>query len=155
MRVLLKLTLDCEPETAWQRIQQPAMLQAVSAPIMTVYSLEPDGFRAEWTDSPHRIALRLFGLIPFGKQLVLVSRRIGHGSGVNILRDTGGAYTGPLSLLKNWDHRMAISALPDGRALFRDQLRVNAGLLTPLAWPAIWLMWQARGAKIQRLARDW
>ena len=155
MRVLLKLTLDCEAETAWQRIQQPAMLQAVSAPIMKVRSLEDEGFSETWTDAPHRVELRLFGLVPFGKQLIKVSRREGHGSGINILRDTGGSYAGPLALINNWDHRLAISALPDGRALFRDQLRVSASWLTPLAWPALWLMWQARGAKIRRLARDW
>lgn len=155
MRVLLKLTLDCEPEAAWDRLHDPVTFAAVMKPLMSVKSLEPAGFPERWDLTPHRISLRLFGLIPLGTQSVRLSEREGAATGIKILRDTGVAESGALALLNNWDHRMAISSTDDGRALYRDQLRVSAGALTPLAWPGLWLFWQWRGAKLKRLSADW
>ena len=50
---------------------------------------------------------------------------------------------------------MAVSALPGARTLFRDQLSVEAGVLTPLLWIGFWAFWQWRGIQIRRLSRDW
>ncbi|MFM6974892.1 MAG: hypothetical protein ACKOXM_07185 [Agromyces sp.] len=155
MRVLLKMTLDCEPETVWAKLHDPAVFARVMWPLVRVRSLEPGGFPERWEHAEHRIALTMFGLMPMGVQSVRLSAREGEATGINILRDTGVAESGLLTLLRNWDHRMAISELPDGRTLYRDQLRVRAGFLTPLAWPGLWLFWQWRGMAMKRLSADW
>lgn len=155
MRVLLKLTLDCEPETAWAKLHDPGTFAAVMAPLIRVKSTEPGGLPERWQAGSHGLELRVFGLIPIGRQSVRLSSREGAATGINILRDTGVAESGALRLLHGWDHRMALSREYDGRTLYRDQLRVQAGILTPLVWPTMWLFWQWRGAKLRRLSADW
>lgn len=155
MRVLLKCHLNCEPETAWAKLHDPRVFSQVMAPLMTARSLEAEGFPERWAMGSHRIQLRLLGLIPLGVQSVKLSSREGEATGIRILRDQGVAESGALTLLRNWDHRMAVSATDDGRTLYRDQLRVRAGVLTPLAWPGLWLFWQWRGRQLMRLSTDW
>lgn len=154
MRVLLKLQLDCEAETAWIKLHEPETFAAVFAPLIRVRPLEPGGFPATWERGEYRIQLRLLGVIPMGTQLVKLDFRENTETGINVLRDTGGALGGPLALLRGWDHRMAVSAMKDGRTLYRDQLRAS-GPFSVLAWPVLWLAWQWRAARLTWLARDW
>ncbi|HLP23395.1 MAG TPA: hypothetical protein VK139_05075 [Microbacteriaceae bacterium] len=155
MRVLLKLRLDCEPDTVWDKLHDPSVFAQVMAPLMTAQSKEVGGFPPRWLPGEHVIALKLFGLIPVGRQSVRLSERNGTASGIRVLRDTGIGLSGPLAMMTGWDHRMALSETSDGRTLYRDQLRVRAGWLTPLAWPGLWLFWQWRGRQLRRFASDW
>lgn len=81
---------------------------------------------------------------------------------VRILHDSGGGLSGMLAALPHLDHRMAIAPDPAGpdaegrlRTLYRDQLVVRAGALTPLAWYAMWGFWQWRGMRLRQLAPTW
>ena len=75
--------------------------------------------------------------------------------GVRMLRDAGGALTGPLSAFRQWDHRMAVSPLPDGRTLYRDRLTATAGALDVALWYPTWAFWQWRGMRLRQLAPTW
>ena len=165
MRVLLKLELDCEPDAAWAALRSPTAFRQVSAPIMKFTSLDDGGFPETWSDGEHRLSARAFGLVPAGEQLVDIrtEERLEHTAGgrheaptpVRIVHDTGRGLTFPLTLTTEWHHRMAVSALPDGRTLYRDQLTFSAGLLSPAAWVAYWVFWQWRGMALKRLAPSW
>jgi hypothetical protein len=164
MRVLLKLVLDCEPDAAWQALRSPAVFRQVSAPLMVFTSLDPGGFEETWSEGEHRVAAKAFGLVPAGEQIIAIrtEERLDHVHGkhenpplVRIVHDTGRGLGWPLTLTKHWHHRMAVSAQPGGRTLYRDQLEFEAGALTPLLWVAYWGFWQWRAAAIKRLARDW
>ena len=50
---------------------------------------------------------------------------------------------------------MAVSALPDGRTLYRDQLLAHAGALDLVAWYPTWAFWQWRGLRLRQLAPTW
>jgi hypothetical protein len=165
MRVLLKLVLDCSPDDAWRALRSPEVFQQVSAPLMRFESLDAGGFTETWSEGEHRVRATAFGLVPAGEQLIDISteERLEHPphgrheapTPVRIVHDTGRGLTFPLTLTTGWHHRMAVSALPDGRTLYRDQLEFSAGLLSPAAWAAYWLFWQVRGLAIQRLSADW
>jgi hypothetical protein len=164
MRVLLKLVLDCEPDAAWQALRSPAVFRAVSEPLMAFSSLDSGGFTETWSEGEHRVAAKAFGLVPAGAQIIDIrtEERLDHVHGkhenpavVRIVHDTGRGLTWPLTLTTHWHHRMAVSALSDGRTLYRDQLEFSAGALTPVVWVAYWAFWQWRGIAIKRLARDW
>ena len=153
MRVLLKLTLDCTPDAAWRALRDPRVFRQVAAPLLSVVSLEPDGFPESFPVGDHRVEVSGLGVVPMGEQLIrLAYTRKGD---ARILRDTGGPTSGLLSLITDWEHAMAVSPLPDGRTLYRDQLRFDAGALTPLLWPVLWAEWQWRGLQIRRVSREW
>ena len=155
MRVLLKLTLDCTPDAAWRALRSPAVLREVVAPWLDFSSLEQEGLPTIWPEGPHKVLALAFRRFPAGEELVDVSYPGGLPTGVRMLRDGGGALTGPLALFDRWDHRMAVSALPDGRTLYRDQLLARAGALDVVAWYPTWAFWQWRGMRLRQLAPTW
>ena len=151
MRILLKLVLDCPPDAAWRAIRSPATFASVSAPFTTFESLEPDGFPEQWSAGDHPVRVRALGVLPIGRQSIAISfpRRA---DGVRMMRDDGGGLDGPLALVTEWHHTMAVSEAPDGRTLYRDRLQFDAGPLTLVMWPVYWLYWQWRALRMRRLA---
>lgn len=154
MRILLKLELDCTPDAAWDAIRSPAVFQQVSSPLTTFASLEEGGFPARWPEGRHLVSVRALGITDIGRQSIDISypRRT---DGVRLMRDSGIGVSGPISLVTRWRHEMAVSELPDGRTLYRDQLRFTAGPLTLPMWAAYWLFWQWRAFGLRRLAPTW
>jgi hypothetical protein len=149
MRVTLRLELDAYPETVWAMLHDPLALGAVVAPLM---ELEPVGHRRfppTWTSGDHLVRLRLFGLLPLGDQRIRLSTS--RKGDARILEDSGGPVSGVLGLVTGWRHRMAVSPLPGGRTLYRDRLDVSAGILTPVVWLGLWLLWQYRALGIRRV----
>lgn len=164
MRVLLKLVLDCDADAAWKALRSPAVFRQVSAPLMAFESLDADGFPETWPPGEHLLAATAFGVVPAGRQSVDIrtEQRLDHVHGrhegpvvVRIVHDTGHGLTFPLNLVTGWHHQMAVSPLPDGRTLYRDQLSFDAGALGPFAWLAFWAFWQWRGLALRRLAPGW
>ncbi len=155
MRVLLKLTLECTPDAAWRALRSPAVLREVVAPWLDFSSLEAEGLPTTWPEGTHRVRALAFRRFPAGDELVDVSYPGGLPTGVRMLRDGGGALTGPLAVFDRWDHRMAVSALPGGRTLYRDQLLADAGALDLVAWYPTWAFWQWRGMRLRQLAPGW
>ncbi|EAR25742.1 hypothetical protein A20C1_07678 [marine actinobacterium PHSC20C1] len=154
MRVLLKLVLDCDPDDAWRAIRSPHVFQEVSHPLTQFKSLEVGGFPELWQPGEHPVKVSAFGRFTIGQQIIRISFDDDE-PGIRIMRDTGRGLSGPLALVSQWNHSMAISATPDGRTLYRDRLNFNAGLLSPLVWPMYWAFWQWRGAALKRLAPTW
>ncbi len=155
MNVFLRLTLDCEPDAAWRAIANPAVFKAVSSPLMKISSKEKDGFPEAWLgDGPHEVSMRLLGIIPLGRQTIDISFTQRPG-GVRMMVDSGKPLSGPLSVVKSWDHRMAVSETGNRQTLYRDRLVVKAGLLTPFIFIGMWTFWQIRGAKLKKLAPTW
>ena len=69
------------------------------------------------------------------------------------MRDTGRGLSGPLALITRWEHTLTVAPTGDGRTLYRDQLRFEAGALTLVLWPMYWAFWQWRGLRMRTLLR--
>jgi len=154
VRILLKLELDCSPDAAWRAIRSPAVLEQVSFPFTAFDSLEAGGFPELWSEGDHHVLVRAFGLVDAATQNIGISfppRR----DDVRIMQDSGPPLSGPLAIITRWRHRLAVSALPDGRTLYRDELSFSAGPATPLVWAGLWAFWQWRAVGIRRLAATW
>lgn len=154
MRILLKLELDCSPDAAWRAIRSPAVLEQVSFPLTAFDSLEPGGFPELWSEGDHHVLVRALGILDAGTQNLGISFSQ-RPDGTRIMQDAGPPLSGPLTLITRWRHRLAVSALPGGRTLYRDELSFSAGLATPVVWPALWAFWQWRAVGIRRLAATW
>lgn len=166
MRVLLKFLLDCDPSAAWRALQSPTAFREVALPWLDFRSDEVAGFPTVWAEGEHRVRVTALGAFTVGTQAIrLSSERRTEPDGdtpVRILRDTGGGRSGALAALPHLDHRMAIAPDPAGpdadgrlRTLYRDQLIVKAGVLTPVAWYTLWAFWQWRGMRLRQLAPTW
>lgn len=163
--MLLKFLLDCDPDAVWRALQSPTAFREVALPWL---DFRPDGaaaFPTVWGAGEHRVRVRALGAFTVGTQAIRLDtlRSAADGeSATRILRDSGGGTGGVLSALPHLDHRMAIAPDPAGpgpdgrlRTLYRDQLIVRAGALTPVAWSTLWAFWQWRGHRLRRLAPTW
>lgn len=128
-------------------IRKPALMVAVAAPLVQLRSTEAGGYPALWQEGPHRVQLRLFGLIPLGPQTIDVSFPPAP-SGQALLRDNG---HGPL--IKRWDHSITVTDNGDGTTSYSDDLDIGAGLLTPFVWLSAQLLFIHRQRRLQALAR--
>jgi hypothetical protein len=157
MRVLLKEILDCPPDAAWRALRSPAVFREVSSPVVSVESLEADGFPTVWEPGEHPVSLAALGLVPMGGQVIRLTMETTRKDGVRILRDTGRGTSGALAAVTLWDHRMAVAPDPagTGKTLFRDQLIFRTGAFTLASWPVFWALWQWRMLQLQRLAPTW
>jgi hypothetical protein len=154
MRVQLKLVLDAPPDAVWAALRSPAVLAEVAHPFFAFDPLSPRGLPRVWTEGEHPVAARvLWGTIPVGEQVIDISFR--ERGDVRIVEDAGGPVSGVLAVVTGWRHRMAVSAGPGGRTLYRDRLDISAGALTPVVWIGAWLFWQWRGFQLSRLAPRW
>jgi hypothetical protein len=154
MRVLLKLVLDCPPDAAWRAIRSPRVLGDVSFPLTTFVSLEPEGFPELWGPGEHPVLVKAFGVIPIGEQVIGISYPE-RTDDVRMMRDTGRARTGPLTVVTTWEHSLTVAPAPGGRTLYRDRLVFDAGPITPLLWPVYWAFWQWRAFGLKRFAHTW
>ncbi|MGL4339232.1 MAG: hypothetical protein ACRCSP_02235 [Rhodoglobus sp.] len=154
MRIQIRKILDCPPDAAWQAIRSTAVLRAVSAPFTSFTSCEPEGFPEVWSAGEHPVAVRAFGIVPLGEQIIAIdfSERA---DGTRVLSDTGRGTSGPLAMVTFWNHQMAVSATPDGKTLFHDQLLFSAGMVTPIMWMMYWAFWQRRAWRIKKLSARW
>lgn len=159
MRILLKLTLDCDADAAWRALHSPRAIAELYGPLLAMQPMSPAGLPTSLTpgaDLP--VALSLAGALPLGQQLIHVSERVGEDSAgpVRIFRDSGIPLTGPLASLDVWDHQMAVSPAPGDptRTLWRDRL-VIGGPTAPALWPVLWTVWQWRAVRLRALARTW
>ncbi|MGG7509271.1 hypothetical protein [Plantibacter sp. YIM 135249] len=155
MRVMLKLVLDTDVDSAWRALRSPTVLQELYSPLMMLESLSPDGFPTVWEPGAYPVRVQAAGAIPIGKQIIdlsFIERR----DGVRILHDSGSPETGPLSKLAGWDHQMAVSRVPGdpSKTLYRDRLIIK-GSIAPLYWYPLWATWQWRGSRIKALAPTW
>jgi len=154
MRVLLKLVLDCPPDDAWRAIRSSKVFRQVSGPFTTFESLEVGGFPDLWPEGEHPVRVKAFGIVPMGDQLIDISLPQ-RSDGVRVVRDFGRGLSGRLAAVTLWQHTMAVSPARDGRTLYRDQLRFEAGAMTLPLWVIFWVFWQWRALQLRRLASGW
>lgn len=153
MYVQLKLVLDTDPAAAWRALRSPAVMRELYAPFIAV---DVDGDETLWQNTADEVPLSLAGLVPLGRQLIELDYDETSHAGVKILRDTGGPSTGPLSALRGWNHRMAVSPAPGhpGLTLLRDRLTFH-GAAAAAYWYPLWMIWQWRGSRLRDMAPSW
>ncbi len=153
MKISTHATLSCSIDTAWDALHNPAIFRAVSAPF-TVFVERPG------SPLPHRFApntdysvsVKAAGLVPLGDQTIHLVDDVTDWS-TRSVTDTGRGTSGALGVLRDWNHRMSLVARPDGGTDFHDTLHVHAGVLTPLVWVGLRVMWSWRALRLRRVTK--
>lgn len=144
MKVDLSIVLPCDMEDAAVHVMATRLLQYVAHPLVSFSPVDGAAFPVTWTEGTHWVRLKLFGLLPFGRQAIVISKP-SIPSGIAI-RDAGHS-----ALIPVWDHLITIEPHPGG-SLYRDQVDVSAGVLTPLIWMFAQVFYRHRQRRWLRLA---
>ena len=126
MIVDIHTILACRLDEAVTHVKTPRLLEFVAAPMVRFVPVTPHAFPDTWSEGEYVAALRLFGIIPFGAQSIVISMaRTTDGFTV---RDAGYG-----ALISRWDHVITITPHEDG-CHYRDRVDVRAGVMTPFVW---------------------
>ena len=128
MKLSLETNLSAPPERVWAEVKTIRLFRHVTAPFIVFRSAEPGGFPDHFVEGAHRVSMYFLGFIPIGQQVVNVSK----GSDVGPdywLRDNGHS-----ALIKKWDHRITVAPTGAGHTLYRDEVDIDAGLMTPFVF---------------------
>lgn len=153
MAFRLTTILDAPPERVWAVVQTPALLERVAAPLVTFEPVDPETFPETWDEADYLVWMRLFGLLPLGRQWVRVRTlevRKTPGERFYRLRDDGSG-----TLASTWDHVITVRETPDGVTAYTDEIRVEAGVLTPLVWLFAQAFYRHRQHRWRRLVVTW
>lgn len=130
MKVSLSTIIDLPPDEVWQRVQTPQLLLHIAAPLVR-FRFNGVAAPATWAEAESwPMSLSLFGFLPFGIQWIVPSVHTSDASPwPKRLRDNGHS-----ALIKTWDHWITVEPDEAGGTLYRDEVEVRAGLLTPFIW---------------------
>jgi len=145
MRVSVATHLQCSLEQAIAEVKTPRLLEYVTYPVLTFQPVEPASFPELWVEGTYWVKLKLFGLLPFGRQAIVISYSTADNT--FMLRDNGHS-----AMIKTWDHRITIEKVDSG-VLYRDEVKVSAGILTPAIWLFALLFYRYRQRRWKLLAR--
>ena len=175
-RVEIDCILDIPMDRAWALVRQPRTLTYISAPLLRFRPIDPprwpevwpktepetkpetesdtapDGARAE--EAPgvrYRVAMAFLGLVPMGRQWIVVSfPRAGAADppGARLVRDNGSG-----DLVRMWDHWIIMVPRSDGRTEYRDRVDIAAGVLTPFIWAFAQVFYRWRQRRWRALCR--
>lgn len=108
------------------RLGKSETLVHVSRGLLSFRPLDPPALPEDWVPGRYRVALRLFGLIPAGTQVIGIELPGPEDDWV--VRDNGGGTLFPV-----WDHTIrAVPETPDATR-YSDHVRFRARLPGPLA----------------------
>ncbi len=145
MRVTLTTLLDTPAERAWIEVQTARLLEHVAAPLLVFTPIDPQALPAEWVAGRYHVGVRLFGWLPLGTQWI-VTTKASQGPDCYQIRDNGRG-----TLARRWDHLIAIEPLAPARCRYRDDIEVQAGLLTPFVWAFARFFYAHRQRRWRRL----
>ena len=149
MKVSRSTMIDLPPATVWAEVQTAALLQHIAWPMVRfipVGGTSLDAFRA---GGRYQVKLLLFGFIPFGAQWIVTSlHEADTGEWPKRLCDNG--YS---ALIAKWDHWITVAPDADGGTHYRDDVEIDAGVLTPLIWTFAQIFYRHRQRRWRGLAR--
>jgi hypothetical protein len=146
VKVSTACVIPASPERVWQEIGTTRLLQYVCAPMQYFVPIEPAVLPERWHEGRYKVGLRAFGFLPVGTQSIVVSE-IPTDANVRRLRDNGYG-----DLAKRWDHLITVAPRADGQTDYRDDIEVEAGVLTPFIWAYAWIFYHHRQRRWRRLA---
>ena len=152
MRVHLSTPLNAPPDWVAAQLQSTAVFRRITAPLVRFKRPGGAPWPAHWSPGDLRVQMWLLGLLPMGSQTVRISIEAPvQAGGWPTLRDNGEG-----ALMRRWDHRITLQALPDGRTLYTDDIEVVARhlpwLMTPLSAAFAQLFYRHRQRRWRQLA---
>ncbi|KPQ13865.1 MAG: hypothetical protein HLUCCO18_16675 [Rhodobacteraceae bacterium HLUCCO18] len=123
-KVTCTTILPAPAEKVWSLVQRPETLLFVSRPILTVTPVHGP-FPEIWREGDYEVSLRFLGILPIGRQHVVIVHQPG-GQGLYRIRDAGHG-----GIATTWDHLITIEAMGE-KTRYTDEVTLDAGWLTPL-----------------------
>ncbi len=128
MQIDLSSQLPCSLAEVIAQVRTPRLLRQVASPLLSFSPLTPAVFPSTWREGTYWGRLKLFGVLPVGRQAIVISYPPAGNAQAFMLRDNG--YSPRIS---KWDQLITAQEV-NGETLYRDRVTIEAGILTPFVW---------------------
>ncbi len=128
----------------WDEITKPALMVHIAKGMVDIAPYDPPAFPDSWQVGPYEVSLKLWGILPFGRQVIDIEYPVTTPP-VRTLRDKGHS-----ALTRVWDHLITLEPTPGGTR-YTDRIAIDAGLLTPLVAAFAQRFYRHRQARLARL----
>jgi hypothetical protein len=150
MKVSLSTRIALPPDQVWEKLQTPAPLIHIAAPLVRFELLDPANAAHFGGSDRFLVKLTLVGFLPFGTQWIVPSIHVGDAAPwPKKLRDNGHS-----GLVKTWDHWITVEPDDTGGTQYRDEVEVRAGLLTAFIWAFAQIFYRHRQRRWRALANS-
>lgn len=155
-RIRVVFPIACPADVAWRQAHSPAAAAALYRPLLTMEALTGEMPERFLPGTSIDVSLKTWGGLPAGTQRISIDDVTRHDipAESRTMRDSGRPLTGPLALLRGWNHEISIWPMGQSAAVWHDELTLQ-GAFAPLAGLVLRPMWWWRKYKLQQLARDW
>lgn len=121
MLVKVMSVFNCNADELFQEVRKTKSLIYIGKPLVQFVQLPNHPLPEVWQEGRYLVKMYLLGLIPFGKQWIVIS----FDNDMKHIRDNG--YS---KLIKKWDHNIYLKNIGENKTLYADTIDINAGLFT-------------------------
>jgi hypothetical protein len=144
MRVDVSTELDCPADKAWEAVRTSALFLHVAWPVATI--ADAAELPPAWTQGETvRCRPLVFGFIPVGIRTLHFERIDDTRREIETREED--------ALVRLWHHQISIAPRPGNRARYRDEIDIDAGLLTPVVWAWANVFYRHRQRRWRALAK--
>ena len=157
LNIRVAAALDCGATDAWEAAHSPGVAEQLYRSLLQMQPLGAASFPTRFSSGSRiDVALLLLGKLRLGSQRIVIEDRIDSVAVVErrTMRDSGRPLSGPLSMLRSWNHEITVIPVDDRACTWQDVLTIS-GWFAPLAACVLFPLWRWRAIKLRRLAREW
>lgn len=124
----MQTQLDAPFDRIWDEVNRSRLLQYVAWSLVRFQSVDPSGLPAEWLPGKYEVHMLVFGVLPLGRQWIVISHPQTELPIRELLDDGHG------QIITQWRHLIRVEPVGSKSTCYTDNLNVRAGLLTPIVW---------------------
>lgn len=146
MRLKLQTRLNARSDDVVAHVLTSRLLMYVVSPLIVFLPIQLAQLPDVWRPGKYLVGMKLFGVIPIGKQWINISFPNANEARAFQMLDDGVG-----DLMRRWRHLITVTPAPDGHTDYADEVDVDAGWLTlpVFAWAyGYYLYRQARWRRL-------
>jgi hypothetical protein len=138
MKIVAQAHFPIPPERLYSLLQRTEVVSRIAFPLLVFHARDRAPMGELLPFGPYRVWMWVLGVIPLGSQTLRITRH--ESEGRFQLHDAGSGW-----IAQRWDHWQCVTPA-EGGALYRDEIEVEAGLLTPFVAAFAWafVRWRHR-----------
>jgi hypothetical protein len=146
MKISIATILNAPADRIWEEVRTSRLLDYVAVPLLRFVPYDKARYPKQWTEGEYRVRMMALGILPMGWQIIGISYPASPDSKTRLLRDNGRG-----ALIAKWDHLITVNGRNDGRTDYRDDVDIDAGLLTPFIAAYAYIFYRHRQKRWRKL----
>jgi len=150
MKARIKSIFECDKKTIIGYVNLSATLHFISSPFLQFIPVDSSTYPVQWQNGRFRVHMKLFHIIPFGRQYINIEKIKENDPDEYIIRDNGSG-----DIVQKWDHLIYISVTENAkRTVYVDEIEIKAGILTIFVWAFAHIFYRWRQYRWKQLIRN-